>query len=121
MKCPNCRCIVPGNMNYCSYCGYEFSTGSAKTLTVEESYYDSLYYDDYYYDNYTDCFYNSIGYYNNSFDRYGEYLISEDNKRRRKNYLDRGISGIDGDVMFISIMVGLICLGIILSLLLLIV
>lgn len=115
MKCPNCRCIVPGNMYYCSYCGYEFSTGSAKTLTVEEAYDDS-----YYYDYYTD-YNSSMGYYNNAFDGYGEYLMREGNRQINKNYLDRGTSGIDGDVMFISIMVGMTCLGIILSLLLLIV
>lgn len=45
MKCPNCRCIVASNLYVCNYCGYEFSTGSAKTLTVEQAREDRLYYD----------------------------------------------------------------------------
>lgn len=43
MICPNCRCVVPGRMTYCGYCGYEFSSGAAKTLTVEESCDDRFY------------------------------------------------------------------------------
>lgn len=38
MKCPNCRCIVPNNVSRCTYCGYDFMSGSAKTLTIEEAY-----------------------------------------------------------------------------------
>lgn len=44
MKCPNCRCIVPNNQYECSYCGYAFSSGSAKTLTINEANEDYLYY-----------------------------------------------------------------------------
>ena len=47
MKCPNCRCIVPNNVSRCTYCGYDFMSGSAKTLT--NNYADEFYaYDDYY-------------------------------------------------------------------------
>lgn len=38
MRCPNCRCIVPGSMNFCSYCGYMFPGGYEKTLTIDEAY-----------------------------------------------------------------------------------
>lgn len=34
MKCPNCRCIVPGSLSVCNYCGYNFNTGSTKTVSV---------------------------------------------------------------------------------------
>lgn len=44
MKCPNCRCIVPNNEYECSYCGYIFSSGSSKTLTISEAYEDYMYY-----------------------------------------------------------------------------
>ena len=47
MKCPNCRCIVPNNVSRCTYCGYDFMSGSAKTLTIEEAYKFKTY--DYYY------------------------------------------------------------------------
>lgn len=57
MKCPNCRCVVPKSMVYCNYCGYEFSEGTAKTLTIEEIY--------------TDRFYNE-------YDYYGYYGYSQD-------------------------------------------
>ena len=38
MKCPNCRCVVPGSMKYCSYCGFRFDNGSARTVSVTEAY-----------------------------------------------------------------------------------
>ena len=37
MKCPNCRCIVPESMEYCTYCGYRFEDGSARTVSVTEA------------------------------------------------------------------------------------
>lgn len=36
MKCPNCRCVVPGNLTICSYCGYDFSADITKTVSVEK-------------------------------------------------------------------------------------
>lgn len=38
MRCPNCKCMVPGSMNFCSYCGYMFPGGGEKTLTIDEAY-----------------------------------------------------------------------------------
>lgn len=43
MICPNCRCIVPGTMKKCLYCGYRFDNGSAYTVSVTEAYRDRLY------------------------------------------------------------------------------
>ena len=57
MKCPNCRCIVPNNVSRCTYCGYDFMSGSAKTLTIEEAYKFKTYDYDYNCDNYADEFY----------------------------------------------------------------
>ena len=37
MKCPNCRCVVPGSMKYCSYCGFRFENDSARTVSVTEA------------------------------------------------------------------------------------
>lgn len=54
MKCPNCRCIVPNNVSRCTYCGYDFMSGSAKTLTIEEAYKFKTYDYDYNCDNYAD-------------------------------------------------------------------
>ena len=51
MKCPNCRCIVPNNVSRCTYCGYDFMSGSAKTLTIEEAYKFKTYDYDYNCDN----------------------------------------------------------------------
>ena len=56
MKCPNCRCIVPNNVSRCTYCGYDFMSGSAKTLTIEEAYKFKTYDYDYNCDNYADEF-----------------------------------------------------------------
>ena len=57
MKCPNCRCIVPNNVSRCTYCGYDFMSGSAKTLTIEEAYKFKTYDYDYNCDDYADEFY----------------------------------------------------------------
>lgn len=57
MKCPNCRCFVPQNIYYCMYCGYELSSGTAKTLTVEEYYGDYFNYKDEYSKNSQSCVY----------------------------------------------------------------
>lgn len=43
MRCPNCRCVIPGSMRFCSYCGYRFRDGSAPTLSVTEAYSDRQY------------------------------------------------------------------------------
>ena len=43
MICPNCRCVVPGSMRYCSYCGYSFRDGSAPTLSVTDAHADRFY------------------------------------------------------------------------------
>ena len=64
MKCPNCRCIVPNNVSRCTYCGYDFMSGSAKTLTIEEAYKFKTYDYDYNCDNYADEFYAYDDYYN---------------------------------------------------------
>lgn len=53
MKCPNCRCIVPSTMEYCSYCGYRFDDGSAYTIPVIEAYRDRLYTKSEYYYGYS--------------------------------------------------------------------
>lgn len=53
MKCPNCRCTVPGSMYYCSYCGYRFDDGSAYTIPVTEAYNDRLYTQSEYYYSYS--------------------------------------------------------------------
>lgn len=63
MKCPNCRCIVPNNVDRCTYCGYEFMSGTAKTLTIEEAYRFKTY------DYYDDC--------SNEFDTYGDDRVYE--------------------------------------------
>lgn len=47
MKCPNCRCIVPGSLSVCNYCGYDFNTGSTKTVSVEKYYRQTGEYDAY--------------------------------------------------------------------------
>ena len=64
MKCPNCRCIVPNNVSRCTYRGYDFMSGSAKTLTIEEAYKFKTYDYDYNCDNYADEFYAYDDYYN---------------------------------------------------------
>ena len=61
---PNCRCIVPNNVSRCTYCGYDFMSGSAKTLTIEEAYKFKTYDYDYNCDNYADEFYAYDDYYN---------------------------------------------------------
>ena len=52
MKCPNCRCVVPGSMKYCSYCGFRFDNGSARTVSVTEAYSARLYREPAYYGGY---------------------------------------------------------------------
>ena len=52
MKCPNCRCVVPGSMKYCSYCGFRFDNGSARTVSVTEAYSGRLYREPAYYGGY---------------------------------------------------------------------
>lgn len=64
MKCPNCRCIVPNNVSRCTYCGYDFMSGSARTLTIEEAYNFKTYDYDYIYDNYAEESYAYDDYYN---------------------------------------------------------
>lgn len=54
MKCPNCRCIVPNNVSRCTYCGYDFMSGEARTLTIEEAYAFRAY--DYNYGDYSEEF-----------------------------------------------------------------
>ncbi len=78
MKCPNCRCVVPNNILNCSYCGYEFSSGSAKTQTVYESYYNRVYNDDYYINNYE---HNDFG---NAYSKY--YCYAFENNRYNMEY-----------------------------------
>ena len=38
MKCPNCRCFVPQNKNYCLYCGYELASGGVRNHKIEIMY-----------------------------------------------------------------------------------
>lgn len=52
MKCPNCRCVVPGSMKYCSYCGFRFENDSARTVSVTEAYSGRLYREPAYYSGY---------------------------------------------------------------------
>lgn len=68
MRCPNCRCVVPERMTYCGYCGYEFLSGVAKTLTVDESYADRFYGEPNYYNRYD---YPQNTAYDNYYGRYG--------------------------------------------------
>ncbi len=117
MKCPNCRCVVPGNTDSCSYCGYEFSSGSAETLSIEEAYYDKFYEGDY-----RDFPFNSTNYYNNMpVSCYSQSFQVKKKKKGRKARKDRDSRGMSGDVFFITTMVGMSCLAIILSLLLLVI
>lgn len=78
MRCPNCRCFVPKSMNFCSYCGYEFSEGTAKTLTIEEAYADRFYRESDYYayiDYSNELTYEQL---------YGEYSYSWSPQRIKK-------------------------------------
>lgn len=34
MICPNCKCFVPTNFDYCQYCGCFLDTGSTKTVSI---------------------------------------------------------------------------------------
>ncbi|HCI60424.1 MAG TPA: hypothetical protein DE313_06400 [Ruminococcus sp.] len=104
MKCPNCRCFVPQNKNYCLYCGYELASGAAKTLTVEEYYRDYLNYVDEYSDNnqlnvyYEECYPNTYS-----------------------NYADNQQYDDSTDMTLIEILLGTICALLILSLILVII
>lgn len=70
MKCPNCRCIIPGSMTVCDYCGYDFLSDSTKTVSVDKAYTDQAkYYNEmssydsyapYYINGQKDCDYNSV-------------------------------------------------------------
>lgn len=111
MKCPNCKCIVPSNVSHCNYCGYEIIADKIETMKVI-----GLNGDDFYDENFINYTNNNYGYFNTPWEIYGNVKANQ-KKRRRKSERPT----IDGDVMFISIMVGLTCIGIILSLLLLVV
>ena len=115
MKCPNCRCVVPGNVDYCSYCGYEFSSGAAETLSIEEAMCDKFYDSDY-----RDFTFNGTNSYNNMpISNYSQAFMMNGNKRKKAN--KNRSREIIGDVFFITTMVGMVCLGIVLSLLLLVI
>lgn len=87
MKCPNCRCFVPENTEYCIYCGYEMSSGSSKTYTIYDEY-NGKYYDVY---NNPYALYNSCngqlpyyhGAYNSECDYYQNNNIYYENSDER--------------------------------------
>ena len=43
MRCPNCRCIIPGSANKCAYCGFRMETGSMRRITISEAYGDGFF------------------------------------------------------------------------------
>lgn len=117
MKCPNCRCVVPGNAETCNYCGYEFLSDFTET-----SYTEGTYYDRFYEDSYRELPYNNTNFYNNNIpvNTYAQSFYTT-KKKRRKMRKDRDSRGMNGDTFFISTMVGMSCIAIVLSLLLLII
>lgn len=104
MKCPNCRCFVPQNINYCSYCGYELSSGTAKTLTVEEYYRDYFdYLDEYSGNNQSNVYYEEC--YPNAYSNYTDNQQADDSM----------------DMTLIEVLLGTMCALLILSLILVII